>query len=277
MTDVDGFEKIIECMATEVRAESKTRTVLNTVVTAIDTSGGSDCVCVTANANGVVKYCAKYVISTVSVGVLKGGTIQFIPTLSPEKRAVIQRFEMTHYIHVILQFTEAFWDSTEQIGYIDSQRAYYPIFLNHRFNYPELPNILVVQITGDEADRVVRQSKATTIAEVEQILGRLYPTGTIEIVESIVTDWLNDPLFGGSYISYSNDLLPNDHAALAAPEGNLYFSGSATSANFSGYVHGAYYAGRDAAESIIAKENKAERMQISIFVVFLGILCAFFK
>lgn len=256
VTDIDGFEKIIQCMADKAETAQKTRVSLSTVVTAINTSD-SKCVCVTANSNGgIVTYCAEYVISTVSVGVLQGGSIQFIPVLPAKKREVIQRFEMTNYVHIIMQFTEAFWDDTEQIGYIDSQRGFYPIFLNYRFNYPEQPNILNVEVTGAQADNIARQSKTRTISEVEQILRTIYPTSNIEIVDSIVTDWRNDPLFGGTYIYYSADLLPGDHEALAAPVEKLYFSGSATSADFSGYVHGAYYAGRETAEKIIAKKKK---------------------
>ena len=176
-----------------------------------------------------------------------------------------------------MRFTEAFWDPTEQIGYIaSSRRAYYPIFLNYHFYYPEQPNILVVQITGAEADRVLRQDKAVTIVEVKNILNTLYPTSNITINESYVTDWLNDPLFRGSYIYYSTDIRPGDHELLAAPVKNLYFSGSATSSNFSGYLTGAYYAGREAAESVIERTNKAAKMEISILIVLLGVLCAFY-
>ena len=278
VTDSNGYENIIERMANDAKLKSdQTRVVFNAVVTTVDTSRG-DCVCVSATLNGVANYCARYAISTVSVGVLQSGSIQFIPELQTSKREVIQRFEMSHYVHVIMQFTEAFWDTTEQIGYIDSsRRAYYPIFLNYHSYYPEQPNILVAQITGAEADRVLRQDKAVTIAEVEQILTTLYPTSNITILESIVTDWLNNPLFRGSYIYYSTDIRPGDHTLLAAPVKNLYFSGAATSSNFSGYLHGAYYAGREAAESVIGKTNKAAKMQISILIVLLGVLCAFYN
>ena len=276
VTDPNGYESIIEGMANDAKLMSnQTRVVFNAEVTAVDTSHG-DCVCVTANLNGVTNYCAKYAISTVSVGVLQQESIQFIPELLTPKKEVIQRFEMSHYVHLIMRFTEAFWDPTEQIGYIASRRAYYPIFLNYHFYYPEQPNILVVQITGDEADRVLRQDKAVTIFEVESILNTLYPTSNITILESVVTDWLNDPLFRGSYIYYSTDIRPGDHELLAAPVKNLYFSGSATSSNFSGYLHGAYYAGREAAESVIGRTNKAAKMQISILIVLLGVLCAFY-
>ncbi len=274
VTDPNGYEKIIQCMADEVKQTEETRLLLGAVVTTIDWSS-NDCVCVTANLNGEAKqYCGRYAIPTVSVGVLQAKEIQFIPKLPEWKQEVIGRFGMSIYIHIVMEFSEVFWDSTQQVGYISNIKGLYPVFLDHHLTFEEHPKVLEAIVTGENARRILTQDKAVTISEIEQILSTMYPTANVTVVNSAIGDWLSDPLFRGSFIDYSSDLRFGDFERLGDPIGNLYLSGSATSVNFAGYVHGAYFAGRETAAKVIGqlKPSKAINEHTNIFIVLLRIL-----
>ncbi|XP_064396320.1 uncharacterized protein LOC135343254 [Halichondria panicea] len=283
VSDPDGYEKLVECISNNVTGgeNQQTRIIFEAVVTTINWS--DDCVCVTATVSGqATEYCSKYAIPTVSVGVLKAGDIAFIPELPMWKRDIINRFDMSVFIHIVMEFGEAFWDTAEQIGYIAESKGSYPIFLNHNITFQENPNVLDVIVTGDVAKRVAGQNKSTTIDEIEAILTIMYPTANVTVLDSAIGDWFSDPLFRGSFIYYAKDLQQTDFERLGEPVGNLYISGSATSVGFAGYVHGALFAGREAAEKVLLREaptaatpgNKAENLHTSFLIVLLGALCA---
>ena len=69
-------------------------------------------------------------------------------------------------------------------------------------------------------------------------------------------------------------LVKEDFGLLAAPLGNLYFTGEATSANFSGFVHGAYFAGMETAEIVALRASKAAPVLARIVLIILSVLTA---
>ncbi|PWY75684.1 FAD/NAD(P)-binding domain-containing protein [Aspergillus eucalypticola CBS 122712] len=90
-------------------------------------------------------------------------------------------------------------------------------------------NILVVTVVNDQAHRVERQSEAKTQSE---------------IMES-----------NGSYSNWPPAVSANTHRNLRANVGRVLFAGEATSPKFSGFLHGAYYEGKRAAESFTSREE----------------------
>ncbi len=134
-------------------------------MTTIDWSK-DDCVCVSANVSGTInQYYSRYAISTVSTGVLKSDSIQFSPELPEGKKDAVQKFGLGRYIHIFMEFSEVFWNTTEVIGYIDNERGYYPVLFNLNLTYPENPKILIAPVSGEQVDRIYSQTEAETIAE----------------------------------------------------------------------------------------------------------------
>ena len=112
ITDPNGYETIIECLADEVFANGQGQLVLNAVVTTIDWSK-DDCVCVSANVSGAInQYCSRYAISTVSTGVLQSNSIQFSPELPEGKKEAVQKFGQGRYIHIYI----IIWNSVKCFG-----------------------------------------------------------------------------------------------------------------------------------------------------------------
>ncbi len=180
ITDPNGYEMIIECLADEVLANGQGQLVLNAVVTTIDWSK-DDCVCVSANVSGTInQYYSRYAISTVSTRVLKSDSIQSRATRR-EKRSCT-KFGLGRYIHIYMEFSEVFWNTTEVIGHIDNERGCYPVLYNLNLIYPENPKILIAPVSGEQVDRIYSQTEAETIAEIEQILGKIYPNSNTTVV-----------------------------------------------------------------------------------------------
>ncbi len=138
--------------------------------------------------------------------------------------------------------------------------------------YPEHPKILIAPVTGEEVDRIHSQTEAEAIAEIEQILSKIYPNSNTNVVNWIIPNWIANPLHTcrGSFTYLLTGFKSEDFESLAAPLGNLYFSGEATSANFSGYVHGAYFSEIDTAELIASQiTSKAMGAQAGFIITVL--------
>ena len=274
VTDQEGFEKLITCLATDVLEESDNQLRLGVTINEIDWSN-EDCVCVRTNENEPDnQYCARYAISTLSVGVLQNGTVRFVPELPDSKVRTIGKFKMVDYIHIIIEFSEVFWDPTELIGHIHPDRGYYALFINLNMNYPSNPKLLAAVLSGSNAERVVRQPLADTTSEIIQVLQSIYPDRNVSTpINMIIPDWTTNPLFWGAYSDAPVGIIQEDYEKLAAPIRNLYFSGEATSSEYSGFVHGAYFAGIDTAEKIIQRASSASNAQLSAQIMFFVVLC----
>lgn len=270
VTDAEGYDKLPKCLIEKVLEDEQARLQFDSKVTEIDWSN-ENCVCITAN---MIRYCARYAISTVSVGVLRSNAIRFVPELPESKNEVLQKFTMARYTHLLVEFSEVFWDDTDTINHIHEDRGYFAQFFNLHRAFPENPKALKVFISGDLTERVLGQSEADTAAEIEQIMTNIYPGRNVNLTNILIPDWWLNPLFLGTWGHRNVNITLEDPPKLASPINNLYFSGEATSTRFWGYVHGAYYTGIDTADKIIQIENKATTVQISSLVLGLCTLCA---
>ncbi len=267
VTDDRGFQTIIECLANKTVVDGEARLLLNTVVNNVDLSN-DNCVCVETDTNN--QYCGKYAISTVSIGVLQANDQPtFTPALPIWKQDVIEQFGMARYIHIMMEFNEVFWNDSQHIGYIANERGQYPLFINLHRIFPEGPRVLMAVLTGDQVTRVHAQSEEQTISELEQLLSIIYPDANTTVIDYIIPNWIDNPLVRGSYTYLPVDFKQKYFALLAAPVGNLYFSGEATSMEYNGYVHSAYFAGRASADSVAAKLNSGTVMRGSYLLTAL--------
>jgi polyamine oxidase len=88
-------------------------------------------------------------------------------------------------------------------------------------------------------------------SEVMEVLRAMFPNETIpEPTAFLFPRWFSDPLYRGSYSTWPPSFSPKHLINLAAPLGNLWFAGEATSEKYFGYLHGAYFEGKSAATQI---------------------------
>ena len=240
--DQRGFNTWIKGEASTFLANNDQRLLLNSIVSNIQYS--STGVKIT-HSNGCIQ--ADQAIVTFSLGVLQHESVTFTPELPDWKKTAIEMFEMGTYTKIFLQFPYTFWDPTTQFMlYADPvSRGYYPLFQS--LGTPGfLPgsNILFVVVVNEEAYRVERQSDATTKAEVMKVLRKMFPNAPDPIAFTYPR-WSQLPWARGSFSNWPTGTTLEMHQNLRANVGRVWFAGEHTSAPYFGFMHGAWFEGRD--------------------------------
>ena len=258
VSDDRGYSTIIKGLANEYLTpnyESDPRLHLKEVVKKIEWK--ECCVCATVERSNRSNhtYCAKTAIHTFSLGTLQAGTVEFVPQLPEEKHYAISILDMAYYLKVFVEFPYSFWDDAEYVGFGTYRKGYYPVFqpLNvgdGKFFPPNTPVLLFTVITS-EAVRVSTQPKNITMSEIHQLLQTMYGEGVPAPIDIYVPDWIQNPLFHGTFSNYPADLNDEIYKNFLKPLGTLVFSGEATSEDYAGFVHGAYLSGIDGAHQAL--------------------------
>ena len=248
-----GFEKVVRCLAQNFLCKDDKRLILNTVVEAVSWNSDADYVCVTVKQSGGVGkyYCAKYVIITFSLGVLQSQTVKFVPPLPEPKVKAINACKLCYYLKIFLEFDRIFWNSELNVDNflrVDAVRGYFVQYQPVGKQYP----ILFVTVTGEIAKMVYSQTVNETSSQIMAGLRLIYGAGIPDPSNVFIPDWAINPLFQGMYVINTVGCDASVTKSIAAPLGQMYFSGSATSVDYTGYVHGAYFAGIDSANAITA-------------------------
>ncbi|KAJ5911550.1 uncharacterized protein N7473_000853 [Penicillium subrubescens] len=250
--DQRGFNTIIKGMASEFMTENDPRLHLNTEVTEIQYS--KDGVIIHSKDGSCIS--AAYAICTFSLGVLQNDAIKFTPSLPEWKQTAIQKFTMGTYTKIFMQFNETFWPkNTQYFLYADpAMRGWYPVFQS--LSMPEFfpdSNILFVTVTNELAWRAERQSDETTKQEILTVLRKMFPDQKIpEPTAFLYPRWSTEPWSYGSYSNWPPATTLEMHENLRANTDRLWFAGEATSPTYFGFLHGAWFEGRDAGQNIAA-------------------------
>ncbi|RAH48931.1 putative flavin containing polyamine oxidase [Aspergillus brunneoviolaceus CBS 621.78] len=254
--DRRGYSTIIEQEAAAIfrhrRNKPSPRLRLNTHVTTIDHSP----IGVTIHTADGACIEAAYAICTFSLGVLQNHAVSFRPPLPRWKQTAIEKFNMGTYTKIFLQFPHTFWPTDTQFFLYASPttRGYYPIFqsLSSPTFLPD-SHILVVTVVDEQAYRVERQSTAQTTAEILEVLREMFPTTPIPHPTDVsYPRWSQEPWAYGSYSNWPAGTTLEMHQNLRANAGRLWFAGEATSAPYFGFLHGAWFEGREAGAHVAA-------------------------
>jgi polyamine oxidase len=196
------------------------------------------------------------VIVTVPLGVLKRGSIQFLPALPEPKLAAIQQLGMGALNKLALKFPQQFWSSEPHaIAYINGNVPdRYIEFWNWQ-KYIQQP-ILVALVSGNFSRSLSQMSQSEAVqnimSDLQAIFGKDIPSPTA----TLLTKWHDDPFAYGSYSTFSVNASTEDCDRLAEPIGDrLFFAGEATNGKYLGTVHGALLSGEREANRI-AKIDK---------------------
>ena len=248
VTDQRGYAYVVERLASEFLAPGDSRLQLGSRVETI--AWGENGVRVQTSAGELVT--AEYALVTFSIGVLQSGKVTFQPELPAWKQDAIFKLNMVIYTKIFLKFDRMFWDDEEYILYASHRRGYYTMWQNLQADsrLPKGTNILLVTVTGEESERLEYQDKNQTKNEIMKILREVYGTDIPEPVDIFYPRWGLDDLFFGSWANLPIGITSEDFVRLRAPTGRLFYSGEATSEQYNGYVHGAYFEGIAQGEQI---------------------------
>lgn len=253
--DPRGYSAIIQGEASTFLKENDPRLRLNTQVTDIQYSDDGVTV---HNADGSC-VSAAYAILTFSLGVLQQNAVSFTPELPRWKQTSIEKFNMGTYTKIFLQFDHTFWPTdTEYFLYASpTTRGFYPVFQS--LSHPDfLPgsNIIFVTVVSDQSYRVENMSDEETKDEVLAVLREMFPDKHVpEPTAFMYPRWTKFPWSYGSYSNWPAGTTLEMHQNLRANAGRLWFAGEATSAEYFGFLHGAYFEGRITGEEVGALLN----------------------
>ena len=200
---------------------------------------------------------ADYAITTFSIGVLQADAVAFHPALPEWKQTGIESMTMATYTKIFLQFPpdRVFWEKDTQFFlYADPvERGYYPIFQS--LDSPGfLPGsgILFVTVVQDQSFQVEQQSDDVTKDQVMQVLYKMYGRDRVpDPIAFMYPRWSTEPWAHGSYSNWPPGTTLEMHENLRAPvDGRLWFAGEATSAEYFGFLQGAYFEGQNAGATI---------------------------
>ncbi|KAH7110314.1 polyamine oxidase-like protein, partial [Dendryphion nanum] len=254
--DQRGFNTLLKGIAGTFLKSNDTRLLLNTIVN--DISYSSDGVTITNSDGSCIS--AAYAITTFSLGVLQNDAVSFTPALPSWKQDSIATFQMGTYTKIFLQFPTTFWPSDTQFFLYASPttRGYYPVWqsLSHPDFMPG-SNILFVTVVGRESYRVENQGDEETKKEVMEVLREMFPD--IDVPEPIAfmyPRWTQTPWSYGSYSNWPTGTTLEMHQNLRSNVDRLYFAGEHTSAEYFGFLHGAWFEGQEAGERIAGLVKK---------------------
>lgn len=191
-----------------------------------------------------------------SLGVLQNDAITFSPPLPSWKQAGIETFTMGTYTKIFLQFppSQVFWNtSTQYFLYASAtERGYYPVFQS--LDSPGfLPGsgILFVTVVSAQSYRIEAQSDDETKGQVLVVLREMFGAKNVpDPIAFMYPRWSLKPWAYGSYSNWPPGTTLEMHQNLRANVERLWFAGEATSAEYFGFLQGAYSEGKSAGEGI---------------------------
>ncbi|KAI4347173.1 hypothetical protein L6164_008008 [Bauhinia variegata] len=229
---------------------------------------GIDGVLVYANGQ---EFRGDMVLCTVPLGVLKKGSIEFVPELPQRKKDAIHRLGFGLLNKVAMLFPYNFWGGNiDTFGHLTedlSMRGEF--FLFYSYSSVSGGPLLVALVAGDAAIRFEMMSPAESVRRVIEILKDIFNPKGIAVpdpVQAVCTRWGKDHFTYGSYSYVAVGSSGDDYDILAESiaDGRVFFAGEATSKHYPATMHGAFLSGmREAANmlrvarrrSLIPSEN----------------------
>ncbi|KAL8731864.1 MAG: hypothetical protein Q9166_003148 [cf. Caloplaca sp. 2 TL-2023] len=174
---------------------------------------------------------------------------------------------MGTYTKIFLQFPpdRVFWNTSYQfLLYADPhERGYYPVFQSlDTEGFLPGSGIIFVTLVQSQSYVVEAQDDQTTKDQVLAVLRNMFGAENVpEPIAFMYPRWSLEPWALGSYSNWPPGTTLEMHQNLRANVGRLYFAGEATSAQYFGFLHGAWYEGQAIGEKIagmIKNTNQSE-------------------
>uniref|UniRef100_UPI0009B3B2AC amine oxidase [flavin-containing]-like n=1 Tax=Monopterus albus TaxID=43700 RepID=UPI0009B3B2AC len=252
---VGGSSQISERMAQELGDRVK----LQSPVCRIDQTGDM----VAVQTVDQQTYMAKYVIVATPPGLnLK---MHFNPELPPLRNQLIHRVPMGSVIKCMVYYKENFWRKKGYCGSMVIEDDGSPIGLTLDDTKPDgtVPAIMgfILAHKCRKLSELTREERLRRICEIySRVLGSEEALHPVHYEEK---NWCEEEYSGGCYTVYfPPGILTQFGKVLREPVGRLYFAGTETATEWSGYMEGAVQAGERAAREVMCAMGKISHSQI---------------
>ncbi|KAF1457036.1 Amine oxidase [flavin-containing] B, partial [Spheniscus demersus] len=208
-------------------------------------------------------YESKYVISAIPPAL--GLKIHFNPPLPPMRNQLINRIPMGSVIKCIVYYKETFWRKKGYCGtmIIEDEDAAIGLTLDDTKPDGSFPAII-----GFILARKCRRLAGLTKEERKTRLCELYARvlGSEEALHPVhyeEKNWCEEQYSGGCYTAYFPPGIMTQYGRIIRqPVGRIYFAGTETATEWSGYMEGAVQAGERAAREILFAMRKIPDSEI---------------
>uniref|UniRef100_A0A8C7JQ01 Amine oxidase n=1 Tax=Oncorhynchus kisutch TaxID=8019 RepID=A0A8C7JQ01_ONCKI len=252
---VGGSSQISECMAKELGECVK----MESPVYRIDQTGDM----VEVETLNKETYRAKYVIVATAPGLnLK---MHFNPELPPLRNQLIHRVPMGSVIKCMVYYRENFWRKKGYCGTMVIEEEEAPISLTLDDTKPDgtVPAIMgfILARKCRKLCELTREERKKRICEIySRVLGSEEALHPVHYEEK---NWCEEEYSGGCYTAYfPPGILTQYGKVIRKPVGRLYFAGTETATEWSGYMEGAVQAGERAAREIMCMMGRIPQNQI---------------
>uniref|UniRef100_A0A6Q2ZJD5 Amine oxidase n=1 Tax=Esox lucius TaxID=8010 RepID=A0A6Q2ZJD5_ESOLU len=206
---------------------------------------------------------AKYVIVATPPGLnLK---MHFNPELPPLRNQLIHRVPMGSVIKCMVYYKENFWRKKGYCGSMVIEEEEAPIGLTLDDTKPDgsVPAIMgfILARKCRKLCELTREERKKRICEIySRVLGSEEALHPVHYEEK---NWCEEEYSGGCYTAYfPPGILTQFGKVLREPVGRLYFAGTETATEWSGYMEGAVQAGERAAREVLCVMGKIPMAQI---------------
>ncbi len=108
-------------------------------------------------------------------------------------------------------------------------------------------------VVAEQAHRVEAQDDAAMKHEVLEVLREMFGRDAVpEPLGFMYPRWSTTPWSYGSFSNWPPGFTLDDHKALRANNGRMWYAGEATSEKYYGYLHGAYFEGEAVGYNVAA-------------------------
>lgn len=198
------------------------------------------------------------VLCTVPLGVLKSGSIKFIPELPQRKLDGIKRLGFGLLNKVAMLFPYAFWGTDlDTFGHLtDNPSDRGEFFLFYSYATVAGGPLLIALVAGEAAQRFENMPPPEAVTRVLLILRGIYEPQGIHVpdpIQTVCTRWGGDPFSLGSYSNVAVGASGDDYDILAESvgDGKVFFAGEATMKRYPATMHGAFLSGLREAANIL--------------------------
>ncbi len=197
------------------------------------------------------EFTADRVIVTLPLGVLKAGSVRFIPPLPEKKQTAIATLGMGVLNKCYLRFPEVFWpNDVDWLEYIAEEHGEWTEWVS--FARTTGQPVLLGFNAGTRGREIEALTDEEIVESAMQTLRILYGDDIPEPTDFQITRWASDPFARGSYSFCSVGSTPEMRRELARPlDGKLFFAGEATNVDYYGTADGAYQSGLRVADEVL--------------------------
>ncbi|XP_077983265.1 amine oxidase [flavin-containing] B-like [Glandiceps talaboti] len=233
----------------------KDRVILNSPVMKVEEDEEGISVCTSD-----MVYKSKFVICAISPALI--GRMAFSPPLSPQKIQLIQRVPMGSVVKTVMFYDRTFWREKGFCGMVATDGLVSAGFDDTKpdGSHPAIIGL----VTGQPAREMSLLTKDERKRRLCEFYADLFETDEfLKPINYIDHDWLTEQYSGGCYTGIMPPgVLTQFGSVMREPHGNIFFAGTETATEWSGYMEGGIQAGERAAREILCAMGKISEDEI---------------